>query len=116
MTRTPDCGRSSPSTPRRSAPPPAGPSPATALGAVMATKACAERVWGTPSLQGRRVALQGLGAVGSKALALLLAEGAEVVVADPDEQKVAWAKDTHAVAAVEPEEVYRQDADIFAPY
>jgi len=91
-------------------------SPATALGAVMATKACAERVWGTPSLAGRRVALQGLGVVGSKALALLLAEGAEVVVADPDEQKVAWARDTHAVTAVGPEEIYRQDADIFAPY
>jgi leucine dehydrogenase len=91
-------------------------SPATALGAVMATKACAERVWGTPSLAGRRVALQGLGVVGSKALALLLAEGAEMVVADPDEQKVSWARDTHAVAAVEPEEIYRQDADIFAPY
>jgi leucine dehydrogenase len=91
-------------------------SPATALGTVMATKACAERVWGTPSLAGRRVALQGLGVVGSKALALLLAEGAEVVVADPDEQKVAWARDTHAVAAVGPEEIYRQDADIFAPY
>jgi len=91
-------------------------SPATALGAVMATKACAERVWGTPSLEGRRVALQGLGTVGSKALALLRAEGAEVVVSDLDEQKVDWARDAHGAAAVEPEEIYRQDVDIFAPY
>jgi leucine dehydrogenase len=91
-------------------------SPATALGSVMATKACAERVWGTPSLEGRRVALQGLGTVGSKALALLLTEGADVVVTDLDKQKVTWARDTHGVAAVAPEEIYRQDADIFAPY
>jgi leucine dehydrogenase len=91
-------------------------SPATALGAVMATRACAERVWGTPSLEGRRVALQGLGAVGSKALALLLAEGAEVVVTDLDEQKVDWARDAHGAAVVAPEEIYRQDVDIFAPY
>jgi leucine dehydrogenase len=91
-------------------------SPATALGAVMATRACAERVWGTPSLQGRRVALQGLGTVGSKALALLLAEGAHVVVADLDKEKVSWATGTHGVAAVPPEEIYRQDVDIFAPY
>jgi leucine dehydrogenase len=91
-------------------------SPATALGSVMAAKACAERVWGTPSLEGRRVALQGLGTVGSKALPLLLTEGADVVVTDMDERKVTWARDTHGVAAVAPEEIYRQDADIFAPY
>jgi leucine dehydrogenase len=91
-------------------------SPATALGAVMATKACAERVWGTPGLAGRRVALQGLGTVGGKALALLLAEGADVVVTDLDKQKVDWARDTHGAAAVAPEEIYRQDVDIFAPY
>jgi len=91
-------------------------SPATALGSVMAAKACAERVWGTSSLEGRRVALQGLGTVGSKALPLLLAEGADVVVTDMDERKVTWATDTHGVAAVAPEEIYRQDVDIFAPY
>jgi leucine dehydrogenase len=91
-------------------------SPATALGSVMAAKACAERVWGTPSLEGRRVALQGLGTVGSKALPLLLAEGADVVVTDLDQQKVTWARDTHGVAAVAPGEIYRQDVDIFAPY
>ncbi|MGH3257313.1 MAG: Glu/Leu/Phe/Val dehydrogenase dimerization domain-containing protein [Streptosporangiaceae bacterium] len=91
-------------------------SPATALGSVMAAKACAERVWGSPSLEGRRVALQGLGIVGSKALPLMLAEGAVVVVTDLDQQRVTWARDTHGVAAVEPEEIYRQDVDIFAPY
>lgn len=91
-------------------------SPATALGAVMATKACAERAWGTPDLAGRRVALQGLGVVGSKALALLLEEGADVVVSDLDEEKVAWARHTYNVPAVAPDEIYRQDVDIFAPY
>jgi leucine dehydrogenase len=69
-------------------------SPATALGAVVATRACAERVWGTPSLSGRRIALQGLGVVGSKALALLLEDGADVVVTDVDDEKLAWARDT----------------------
>jgi leucine dehydrogenase len=91
-------------------------SPATALGAVMATRACAERVWGTASLEGRRVALQGLGTVGSKALPLLLADGATVVVTDLDPDKVAWARETHGVDAVAPEEIYAAGADIFAPY
>lgn len=91
-------------------------SPATALGAVMATRACAERVWGTPSLSGRRVALQGLGVVGSKALALLLDAGAGVVVSDVDDEKVAWARDTYGVRSVPPDEIYRQPVDVFAPY
>jgi leucine dehydrogenase len=91
-------------------------SPATALGAVMATKACAERVWGTASLAGRRVALQGLGVVGSKALALLLEEGAEIVVSDVDEEKVGQARESYGVRSVPPAEIYRQEVDVFAPY
>jgi len=39
-----------------------------------------------------------------------------VIVTDTDEQKVTWARDTHGVAAVAPEEIYRQDVDVFAPY
>jgi leucine dehydrogenase len=91
-------------------------SPATALGAVMATKACAERAWGSPDLAGRRVALQGLGVCGSQALRLLLEEGAEVVVTDVDQAKVARAVAEHAVAAVPPEAIYAQPVDVFAPY
>ena len=91
-------------------------SPATALGSVMATKACAERVWGTPDLRGRQIAVQGLGVVGSKALALMVEEGAEVVVTDVDEEKLALAREQYGVKSVSPEEIYAQDVDIFAPY
>lgn len=91
-------------------------SPATALGAVSATRACAERVWGTPSLAGRTVALQGLGAVGQNALALLTEEGADVVVTDIDDAKVAEARERYGVRSVAPGEIYDQDVDIFAPY
>lgn len=91
-------------------------SPATALGSVMAAKACAERVWGTPDLRGRRIALQGLGVVGSKALAMMVEEGAEVVVTDVDEEKLASAREQYGVKSVGPDEIYSQDVDIFAPY
>ena len=91
-------------------------SPATALGSVLATKACALRVWGTDSLAGRTVALQGLGVCGSKALKLLIDEGARVIVADVDGAKVAAAVAEHDVTAVAPERIYDQDVDIFAPY
>jgi leucine dehydrogenase len=91
-------------------------SPATALGSVLATKACAQRAWGSPSLAGRTIALQGLGICGSKALKLLLDEGATVVVSDVDEAKVAAAVAEHGVTSVAPADVYDQPVDIFAPY
>ena len=91
-------------------------SPATALGSIQAMRACAERVWGTPDLAGRRVALQGLGMVGAKAVALLVEAGAEVSVCDLDGEKVAAAVRDHGVGAVEPDAIYDQDVDVFAPY
>jgi leucine dehydrogenase len=91
-------------------------SPATALGSIEAMRACAERVWGSPDLRGRSVALQGLGVVGSKALGLLVDAGADVRVTDIDPAKVAAAVEQHGVTAVEPDAIYDEDVDIFAPY
>jgi leucine dehydrogenase len=94
-------------------------SPATALGSVLATKACAQRVWGSDSLEGRTIALQGLGVCGAKALKLLVDAGAKVVVADVDAAKVAAAVAEHGgrgVTSCAPEAIYDQNVDIFAPY
>lgn len=89
---------------------------ATALSSIQATRACAERVWGSPELRGRTIALQGLGMVGYKALAMLAEEGAEVVVTDVDEEKVQAAVSEFGVKAVAPDEIYSQPVDVFAPY
>jgi leucine dehydrogenase len=91
-------------------------SPATALSSVLATKACALKVWGDDGLRGRTVALQGLGVCGSKALKLLVDEGAHVTVTDVDMDKVAAAVAEFGVAACAPDEIYSVVADIFAPY
>ena len=90
--------------------------PATAQGAVAATKACAKRVWGTDELKGRKIALQGLGAVGYNALRVLVKEGSRMVVTDIDQQKVEAAVAEFGVNAVAPDDIYGQDVDIFAPY
>ncbi len=91
-------------------------SPATALSSVLATKACALRVWGDDSLKGRSVALQGLGVCGAKALKLLVDEGARITVSDIDGDKVAAAVATYGVETCAPDEIYDVDAEIFAPY
>ncbi len=91
-------------------------SPATARGTILAMRACAQRVWGAPDLDGRTVALQGLGVVGSQAVRMLVGEGARVTVTDIDAEKVARAVDELGVTSVAPDEIYRVDAEIFAPY
>lgn len=91
-------------------------SPATARGSIQAMRASANRVWGTPDLAGRTVALQGLGVVGSRALQMLVGAGAAVTVTDIDEEKVRAAVEEYGVRAVAPDAIYDQDVDIFAPY
>lgn len=54
----------------------------TALGVFNAMRAGAESVWGTASLAGRTVGVEGVGKVGRELIALLLADGAEVGVTD----------------------------------
>ncbi|MBI3455615.1 MAG: amino acid dehydrogenase [Candidatus Rokubacteria bacterium] len=89
--------------------------PATAVGVLEAMKACCEEVFGSASLKGRRVALQGLGAVGWPALELLLEEGAKVVVADIDRAKVDRARRQFRIKAVAPEAIYAQPCDVVCP-
>ena len=90
--------------------------PQTAAGVIYAMRACAEKVWGTPDLAGRTVALQGLGACGSAALKLLLEAGAKVTVTDIDPAKVERAVRELGVDAVAPADIYAAPVDIFAPF
>jgi leucine dehydrogenase len=90
--------------------------PATARGTVEAMRACVQRVWGTPDLAGRTVALQGLGACGRNALSMLLEVGARVWVTDIDPLKVTEAGTLPGVTTVEPDDIYDLNVDVFAPY
>ncbi|MET0276455.1 MAG: Glu/Leu/Phe/Val dehydrogenase dimerization domain-containing protein [Acidimicrobiia bacterium] len=58
------------------------PSPVTAFGVVHAMRAVCARLDGVASLSGRRVMVQGVGHVGAHLARLLVAEGADVAVAD----------------------------------
>jgi leucine dehydrogenase len=85
----------------------------TALGVIEAMRACAEQAWGSPDLAGRRVAVQGLGAVGGKVVAALAQAGAQLVVTDLDPERDARVVDTHSATAVVPDEIYGQAVDVF---
>jgi leucine dehydrogenase len=90
------------------------PSPYTALGVVTAIEVCCERVFGSPDLAGRSVALAGLGHVGTHIARRLADAGAELLVADVDETKRPLAEEIGA-RWVTPEEAIAADADVYAP-
>lgn len=86
---------------------------ATAFGVLQAMKACAEEVYGSTNLQGRKVVVQGLGAVGYPMVEYLVKEGAEVTIADIDSQRVAQVQRDFGVKTMDAREVPGANADIY---
>jgi len=66
-------------------------------------------------LQKKVVAVQGLGSVGYHLCRLLAEEGAELVVADIDENKVNTVVSEFEARVSEPELIYDEECDLFAP-
>ncbi|HEY8393292.1 MAG TPA: Glu/Leu/Phe/Val dehydrogenase dimerization domain-containing protein [Thermaerobacter sp.] len=91
------------------------PSPATAYGVFCGIKACLAEVYGDESLQGRRVAIQGLGHVGYHLARLLREAGAELIVTDIDPERAERAAREFDARVVPPDTVYDAECDIFAP-
>ncbi|HHW03793.1 MAG TPA: Glu/Leu/Phe/Val dehydrogenase [Thermoanaerobacterales bacterium] len=91
------------------------PSPVTAYGVFLGIKACAEWVFGSDDLRGRKVALQGLGHVGMEVARLLRESGAEVTAADIYPYRAKEAREKLGIKIVEPEKIYDLPCDIFSP-
>lgn len=91
------------------------PAVVTGYGLYQAMRACAEATWGSDSLAGRRVAIQGFGNVASSLATYLLEAGARLIVTDIHEGPRAKAAELRGVEVVAPEVIYDAEADIFAP-
>jgi leucine dehydrogenase len=91
------------------------PSSVTAHGVFRAIEASAKERWGSNSLEGKRVALQGCGNVGYHLARELHAAGATLVVTDIDEFRIKRVVDATRADVVESDAIYSQKADIFAP-
>jgi len=91
------------------------PSPATAFGVWRGMKACARWVWGSESLRGKTVALQGVGKVGSVLARHLRDEGAHLVIADVDRERARTLAAELGAEVVEPDAIYDVPCDIFSP-
>jgi leucine dehydrogenase len=91
------------------------PSPVTAYGVYQGIRASAERKFGTASLAGRHITVQGLGHVGYYVCEFLHEEGARLTVTDIDPARIQHVVDAFGAVAVGPDEIYGVEADIFAP-
>lgn len=88
----------------------------TAFGAWKGLKAVAHVVYGTDSLNGLTVAVQGVGKVGSKLVGHLIDEGAKVIISDVVESNVKKVKEMYPeVNVVSPEEILFVECDILSP-
>ena len=91
------------------------PSPKTALGVLYAMKATAKEVYGSDSLEGKTVSVQGVGNVSYSLCEMLHEEGAKLIVTDINQNSVDLAVKNFGATAVGIDEIYSVDADIFCP-
>lgn len=91
------------------------PSPYTAHGTLQGIKASVKKKLGTDSLKGIRVAVQGLGSVGSHLVEYLSKEGAVITIADIDAEKVQKISAKFSARALDPNEIVTSECDVFAP-
>lgn len=83
----------------------------TARGVLHGIRASVEHVFGSSDLNGRRVLVQGTGAVGEPLVRDLLAEGAEVLVSDVDQTRAA----ATGARVVAPADALTTECDVYAP-
>ncbi len=91
------------------------PSPFTAYGVWKGIRACAEEVYGSPELEGKTVAVQGVGSVGEVLCRHLAGEGASLIITDIDRNKLDILREELGAKVVDPDDIYSQQCHIFAP-
>ncbi|UJL44795.1 Glu/Leu/Phe/Val dehydrogenase [Virgibacillus sp. NKC19-16] len=91
------------------------PSPVTAYGVYKGIKAAANEAYGDESLEGRTIAVQGVGSVAYALCEYLHKEGATLIVTDINKEAASRAVEAFGASAVEPEAIYDVDCDIYAP-
>lgn len=91
------------------------PSPLTAYGVYMGMKAAAKEQYGSDSLSGKTVVVQGVGHVGTHLVGHLVKEGAKVLVTDIHQDNIGNVVKKYGVAAIDPNEVYNTPMDVYAP-
>jgi leucine dehydrogenase len=94
---------------------PGNPSPFTARGVFVSMQELAKEMLGKKTLQGVRIAIQGVGSVGEELVKFLYWEGADIVATDVDTKKLKQLQHLYGVKVVSTEKIYSEPCEIFAP-
>jgi leucine dehydrogenase len=87
----------------------------TAYGIYVGLKACAKFLWGDEDLKGKKIAVQGLGAVGGPLLGHLIEAGMEVMATDINEKTLQRFHKQYGLKILKSDLIYETDCDIFCP-
>ncbi len=91
------------------------PSPVTAYGVFMGMKAAAKKQWGSDKLNGKKIAIQGIGHVGENLVRLVSEEGAIIYITDINQEPLKAIAAKYKAEIVSPEAIYDLAMDIYAP-
>ncbi|MCA0132332.1 Glu/Leu/Phe/Val family dehydrogenase [Winogradskyella alexanderae] len=91
------------------------PSPITAYGVFMGMKAAAKFKYGTDILEDKKVYVQGIGSVGEELVEHLVNEGADVTIADINQERLEEVRSKYGVIIYGGHDIYTEDMDIYAP-
>lgn len=91
------------------------PSSYTAWGTFQGIKSIFQELDGSPSVEGKTIAVQGVGSVGKRLLDLLFWEGAELIIADTDKDAVAQSAHRYSAKVASTDEILYVDCDILSP-
>ncbi|WP_240326822.1 Leu/Phe/Val dehydrogenase [Aeribacillus pallidus] len=88
----------------------------TAFGVYQGMKASAKEVFGSDSLKGKTIAVQGLGKVGKELVHFLCQGEAKLIATDIFAESLTFVRENYPqVDIIEPDEIYSVDCDIFSP-
>jgi leucine dehydrogenase len=91
------------------------PGPFTAYGTYLAMKAAAKSAYGSESLSGKKVAIQGVGSVGAKLAEYLKKEGCELFISDFYPERALEVAQAFGATRVGIDEIYDLPVDIYSP-
>ena len=91
------------------------PSPVTAYGVYMGMKAASKYKFGSDSLAGKKILVQGIGHVGETLVKHITDEGAQVIINDINEVRLEELSKKYNANVVLGNDIYGLDIDIYAP-
>ncbi len=91
------------------------PGPFTAWGTFRGIQSVVKRLYNTDSLEGKKVAVHGLGNVGGYLIDYLFWAGAELILSDVDTAKLNRYAAKYGARAVAPDQILKVECDVLAP-